>query len=127
MNYQITWPVPHRVIMLTQVDSVSAADVEFAARKVYEAIDAEPSAPIHFLVDARQGHMSDKLWNYTRIKIKRHVRSGFIIMIGDLRLTGLLIAIFSKMLNLQIHYQPTPEAALKFLQERDAMVADHFA
>jgi hypothetical protein len=127
MSYQITWSIPHRVVMLTQFGPVSAQEAELAAQQVYEAMDSEPTAPIHFLVDARNASMSDKLWNYAQLKFKRHTRSGFIIVIGDSRLIGLFIALISKTLNLHIHYQSTPDAALQFLQERDAMVAEHFA
>jgi hypothetical protein len=79
------------------------------------------------LVDAREAKIHDKIWNYAKLSLKRHKRCGHVIVIGDSRLSGLIIAIFSKLLSLHIHYSETPDTALKFLQERDEAVAEYLA
>ena len=93
---------------------------------MYEMIDAVPSqAMIHLCIDVREASMQDKVWMYASLKLRRHVRTGWSIVIGDSRLGGLLIAIFSKVINLHIQYSDTPEAAMKILVERDLVVADY--
>jgi hypothetical protein len=127
MPYEISWTVPGHVLTLKQFGPVPASDVEVMGQTMYDIIEAEPHTPIHVLVDVRESSMSDKVWNYTQTKPPRHPRTGVVIIVGDSRLTGLVVAIFSKLLNIQIHYNTTLDSAMKFLQERDTAVAEHFA
>jgi len=127
MTHHISWPVPGHVLTVTLVDIIMAEEVQKIAKEMYTAIDTESTASAHLLVDAREAKIHDKLWNYAKLSLKRHKRCGHVIVIGDSRLSGLIIAIFSKVLNLHIHYSETPEIALKFLQERDESVAEYFA
>jgi hypothetical protein len=127
MPYEISWPVPRHVLMMRQLGPILASDVNKIGQAMYEAIDTAGSEAIHVLVDVREARMSDKVWNYTQSKPPRHARTGVVIIVGDSRLTGLVVAIFSKILNIQIHYNTTLDGALKFLQERDTAVAEYFA
>lgn len=125
MPHETTWLIPDRVIMAAVSEAVTADEVQIVADKLYEMMDAPTSnAAIHILVDVRAATMADKVWNYALLKLRRHKRIGWAIVIGDSRLGGLVIAIFSKLLNLHIHYSETPEAALTILRERDEVVAE---
>jgi hypothetical protein len=127
MTHQLSWPVPGHVLTVTLVDTIMADEVQEIASALYQIIETESPSTIHLLIDAREAKIQDKLWNYAKLNLKRHKRCGHVIVIGDSRLSGLIIAIFSKLLNSHIHYSETSDAALKFLQERDAAVAEYLA
>lgn len=127
MTHHISWPVPGHVLTVTLIDTIMADEVQGIARALYQIIETEETSTVHLLVDAREAKIHDKLWNYAKLSMKRHQRAGHVIVIGDSRLSGLIIAIFSKLLTIHIHYSETSDAALKFLQERDAAVAEYLA
>lgn len=127
MPHEISWTVPGHVLTLKQFGPVPASEVDVVGQAMYDMIEAEANTPIHVVVDVRESSMSDKVWDYTQSRPPRHARTGVVIIVGDSRLTGLLVAIFSKLLNIQIHYNTTMEGAMKFLQDRDTAVAEHFA
>lgn len=124
MSHTMTWPVPSHVMSVTLVDLIMADEVQTIAKAMYAAIETE-STSVHLLIDAREAKIQDKIWNYAKLNLKRHKRCGHVIVIGDSRLSGLIIAIFSKLLNAHIHYSESIDTALKFLQERDEAVAAH--
>ena len=68
--------------------------------------------------------LQKQLWHYTKLDLKRHVNNGWTVIVGDSRLLGLVLAIFSKMLNVHLRYCETPEGALKLLAEHHTLVAE---
>jgi hypothetical protein len=128
MAHQITWLIPEHVILATLEGPISADEVQLIADQMYEDIATMPTPSIvHTLIDVREASIQDKMWNYAKLTFRRHPTAGWSIVIGDSRIAGLVIAIFSKILNLHIRYSDTPEAALKTLSEHHAVVAEYLA
>ena len=126
MTHDVKWLIPDHVIMATLIGPITADEVQLIADEMYEAIVAASTATlVHTLIDAREAAMQDKVWNYAKINFRRHPNHGWSIVVGDSRLGGLVIAIFSKILNQHIRYSETPEAALKILGEHHTVVADY--
>lgn len=125
MSFHISWPVPHHVVAVTLTGPILAPEVQMVADQLYEAVDsAADTQVVHMIVDAREATIDDKLWNYAKLSLKRHPNNGWTVVVGDSRLTGLVIAIFAKVLNSHIHYSETPETALKLISDRDVAVMD---
>jgi hypothetical protein len=128
MTHYIKWLIPDHVIMATLDGPITADEVQQIADDMYNAIAAASTATlVHTLVDVREATMQDKVWNYAKLNFKRHPNNGWSIVIGDSRLGGLVIAIFSKILNLHIRYSETLETALKTLGEHHVVVAEYLA
>lgn len=125
MSFHISWPVPDHVVAVTLNGPILAGDVQIVADKLYEAVaSAAQTQLVHMIVDARDATIQDKIWNYAKLSLKRHPNNGWTIVLGDSRLTGLVVAIFAKVLNSHIQYSESPETAMKLICERDAAVMD---
>lgn len=128
MAHQLTWLVPDHVLLATLHGPIAADEVQIIADEIYNAIAAlGEHLPIHTLIDVRESTIQDKVWNYAKLNFRRHDPAGWSIVIGDSRLAGLVIAIFSKILNLPIRYSDTTESALKSLSEHHLAIADYLA
>lgn len=127
MAYEMTWVVPNTVLLATLHGPIPAEEVQIISDDMYREMESVTArSAIHLLIDVRGCTIQDKVWMYAKLDFKRHPKIGLSIVIGDSRIGGMVIAIFSKILNIQIRYSPTPEAALKVLQERDVTVAEYF-
>jgi hypothetical protein len=125
MSHHISWTVPDHVVAVTLNGPILAADVQIIADQLYEAVSSAAHTQIvHMIVDAREATIQDKIWNYAKLDLKRHPNNGWTIVLGDSRLTGLVVAIFAKVLNSHIHYSESPETAIKLICERDTAVLD---
>lgn len=126
MPHDITWIIPDYVIIATLKDAISADEVQTIADEIYEAVALVPQmSVVHILIDMRECTIQDKIWNYAKLNFRRNANNGWAIIIGDSRVGGLIIAIFSKALNLRIRYSDTPAAALQLLSEHFSIVADY--
>lgn len=126
MTYQLSWLIPNHVLMVSLYGAIAANEVQLVADQMYDMIDALPmGTPVHLIVNIRECHLQEKIWNYARLNLRRHPNNGWSIIVGDSRLFGLVVAIISKILNLHIRYSETPESALKILAEYHAPVAEH--
>jgi hypothetical protein len=112
--------------MVTLVGGIMADEVQVLADDMWTAIQAVPESPmVHILIDAREAAIADKIWNYGKLRLRRHTRVYLVIVIGDSRLSGLIIAIFSKLINLPIHYRESVDDALRIISGRDGIVAEY--
>jgi hypothetical protein len=126
MTHYIKWLIPDHVIMATLDGPITADEVQQIADEMYNTIATASTATlVHTLVDVRDATMQDKVWSYAKLNFKRHPTNGWSIVIGDSRLAGLVVAIFSKILNLHIRYSETLETALKVLGEHHVVVAEY--
>lgn len=126
MTHEVTWLVPDSVVMATLKGAITADEVQMIADKMYKEIDSVTTeALVHLLIDVRECTLSEKVWEYAKLNLRRHPHYGWAIVIGDSRLGGLVIAIFSKLVNSHIRYSETLESALKFLSERDLTVDEY--
>jgi hypothetical protein len=125
MPHTISWRIPDHVIVATLTEGITADEVQQIADQMYDEIAAAASeSPVHTLVDVRECGMQDKVWNYAKLNFRRHPNSGWSIVIGDSRLGGLVIAIFSKILNQHIRYSESLESSMKILSDHHVEIAD---
>jgi hypothetical protein len=125
MSYHISWTVPDHVVAVTLTGPILASEVQTIADQLFVTVSAAADTQlVHMIVDAREATIQDKLWNYAKLSLKRHPNNGWTIVLGDSRLTGLVIAIFAKVLNSHIQYSESPATALKLICDRDAVVMD---
>jgi hypothetical protein len=126
MTNHIEWLIPDYVLSATVVGPISAVEVQQVANTLIDEINTAPTSHlVHLMVDVRECILAEKAWSYSKLQLHRHTNTGWVLVIGDSRMGGLVIAIFSKILQMQIHYSPSPEAALNFIAQRDPAVAEY--
>lgn len=125
MPHQISWPVPDHVIMVEMSGGVNAQEAQAVADEIHALVEASSSPMINFLIHSEGAAIDDKIWNYGKLKLKRHPRVNLVIVIGDSRIYGLILAVITKIVNIHIQYSDSAEAALKIIGGFDPVVAAH--
>jgi hypothetical protein len=125
MTHQISWPVPDHVVMVKVSGGVNAQEAQSIADEVYTMIDSVAAPMINFLIHSSEASIDDKLWNYGKLKLQRHPKVNLVIVIGDSRIYGLIVAIITKMLSIHIQYSDSVDAALKIISGLDLAVAEY--
>ncbi|MEO1441578.1 MAG: hypothetical protein AAFV33_14370, partial [Chloroflexota bacterium] len=99
MAHTINWiQKPHLIYVRLEGD-IFAYEVETIAEALYEQIqeveDAEGS--VHLIIEVAGAIIADKLINYSRLKFKTNSNVDWAIVVGQLRLAGMVLAIFSNL------------------------------
>jgi hypothetical protein len=125
MAHQITWPIPDHVVMVELVGGIMADEVQVVTDKLYASIASAPCERVHLIIDAHEATIADKIWNYSKLRLPHHAKLHLVIVMSDSRLSGLIIAIFSKLVNSRIHYRESVEDCLKTISGVDLAVAEY--
>jgi hypothetical protein len=128
MAYQISWYMPNHVLLTVLRGGISAAEVQMVSDEMYEMLaSVTGTEPIALLIDARQCHMDNKIWEYAQLKFKVHGRRGRVIVIGEASLLGLVVSLLARATNFHVQFTATVEEAINKLATWDARVASYVA
>ncbi len=121
MAYEIYWQVPEKVVCATLSGSVTPEDARQVGNAIYDAIEHIDSL-VHIIMDLRQASIAANPLKYGSNDYQYAPNTGVVIVIGNSKVFGLLVSIFTRSLSRPLVYRDSIDAALAYISERDIRV-----
>ncbi|MBZ0279110.1 MAG: hypothetical protein K8L97_00135 [Anaerolineae bacterium] len=124
MPYQIAWHVPECLIYVRLDGKIFPSEVNEIALTAHDMIASIPHL-VHLIIDSSEGGMGGSIREYASLSFKRASNTGWIVILGNDRIGGLLLSIFARIVGVSFVYKNTLEETIEFLAERDFNIKDY--
>lgn len=93
-------------------------EVEAVAVESYDLVETIPNL-VHIIIDSTRASIAGSVRDYASLSFKKSPNTGWVIILGNDRIGGLLLSIFARLVNASFIYRHTVDEAVEFLASRD--------
>lgn len=125
MNYELTWQVPHHVLIITFDERITLYDMRQMRGEVFVALENSQAdnhyAQQHLIVDVRESRdfPLDIQETFQAFLGNIHPNIGWICLVSDNRIHNMIASSVAQLIGVKLSTVHTMRDAMRFLTERD--------
>jgi hypothetical protein len=116
--------IPERVYYLHVQGIFSDAELSIVDAEIFALMEQSTVPLVHFVVNQQQLSQLPSIQSQSKLKIGRHPKLGWVLVIGDNKLMQFLSTVVAGIFKARLRYFATFAEAVAFLQHVDTTLPD---